>query len=105
MTNPRTDVIFFPPGSVLGVSSPQPPVAGVIQPQPVTAGETVIVPDNLLNSSGVRPVILIGMSFLSVIRSFLILQNEASCFTACQNHIQLCQKNRISFTTKCNKVN
>uniref|UniRef100_A0A8P4KEI1 GREB1 like retinoic acid receptor coactivator n=1 Tax=Dicentrarchus labrax TaxID=13489 RepID=A0A8P4KEI1_DICLA len=43
-----------------GVSSPQPPVTGVIQPQPVTAGETVIVPDNLLNSSGVRPVILIG---------------------------------------------
>uniref|UniRef100_A0A8P4G1B8 GREB1 like retinoic acid receptor coactivator n=1 Tax=Dicentrarchus labrax TaxID=13489 RepID=A0A8P4G1B8_DICLA len=42
------------------VSSPQPPVTGVIQPQPVTAGETVIVPDNLLNSSGVRPVILIG---------------------------------------------
>uniref|UniRef100_A0A3B4YBR3 GREB1 like retinoic acid receptor coactivator n=1 Tax=Seriola lalandi dorsalis TaxID=1841481 RepID=A0A3B4YBR3_SERLL len=43
-----------------GVSSPQPPAAGVIQPQPVTAGETVIVPDNLLTSSGVRPVILIG---------------------------------------------
>uniref|UniRef100_A0A8D3B7Z1 GREB1-like protein n=1 Tax=Scophthalmus maximus TaxID=52904 RepID=A0A8D3B7Z1_SCOMX len=35
-------------------------VAPVIQPQPVTAGATVIVPDNLLNSSGVRPVILIG---------------------------------------------
>lgn len=79
----------IPPGSVLGVSSPQPPVAGVIQPQPVTAGETVIVPDNLLNSSGVRPVILIGTSFLSVIRSFLRPQNDASCLTACQNHIQL----------------
>uniref|UniRef100_A0A8C7Y7H4 GREB1 like retinoic acid receptor coactivator n=1 Tax=Oryzias sinensis TaxID=183150 RepID=A0A8C7Y7H4_9TELE len=47
-------------GSVLVVSSPQPPVSAVIQPQPVTAGETVIIPDNLLNSSGVRPVILIG---------------------------------------------
>uniref|UniRef100_A0A8C5C4G4 GREB1-like protein n=1 Tax=Gadus morhua TaxID=8049 RepID=A0A8C5C4G4_GADMO len=34
--------------------------AGLIQPQPLTAGETVIVPDNLLNSSGVRPVVLIG---------------------------------------------
>uniref|UniRef100_A0A3B5AYC2 GREB1 like retinoic acid receptor coactivator n=1 Tax=Stegastes partitus TaxID=144197 RepID=A0A3B5AYC2_9TELE len=45
---------------VVSVSSPQPPVAGVIQPQPITAGETVIVPDNLLSSSGVRPVILIG---------------------------------------------
>uniref|UniRef100_A0A669BRY6 GREB1 like retinoic acid receptor coactivator n=1 Tax=Oreochromis niloticus TaxID=8128 RepID=A0A669BRY6_ORENI len=43
-----------------GVASPQPPVMGVIQPQPVTIGETVIVPDNLLNSAGVRPVILIG---------------------------------------------
>ncbi|XP_047446080.1 GREB1-like protein isoform X2 [Mugil cephalus] len=57
---PAIRPIVCSPGSVLGVSSPQPPVAGVIQPQPVTAGETVIVPDNLLNSSGVRPVILIG---------------------------------------------
>ncbi|KAL6103902.1 greb1l [Pungitius sinensis] len=48
------------PGPVLGVSPPQPPAAGVIQPLPLTAGETVIVPDNLLASSGVRPVILIG---------------------------------------------
>lgn len=60
-------VIFFPSGSVLGLSSPQTSAAGVIQPQPVTAGETVIVPDNLLNSSGVRPVILIGTSFILVI--------------------------------------
>ncbi|XP_076601770.1 GREB1-like protein isoform X1 [Chaetodon auriga] len=57
---PAIRPIICSPGSVLGVSPPQPPVAGVIQPQPVTAGETVIVPDNLLNSSGVRPVILIG---------------------------------------------
>lgn len=51
----------FLPGAVL-VSTAQPPAAGVIQPLPVTMGETVIVPNNLLNSSGVRPVILIGMS-------------------------------------------
>ncbi|KAM6919485.1 GREB1-like protein isoform 4-T5 [Lycodopsis pacificus] len=57
---PAIRPIVCSPGAVLGMSSPQPPVAGVIQPQPVTAGETVIVPDNLLNSSGVRPVILIG---------------------------------------------
>lgn len=44
----------------MAVSAPLPQGTGVIQPQPVTAGETVIVPDNLLNSSGVRPVILIG---------------------------------------------
>ncbi|XP_041659055.1 GREB1-like protein [Cheilinus undulatus] len=57
---PAIRPIVCSPGSVLGGSSPQPSAAGVIQPQPITAGETVIVPDNLLNSSGVRPVILIG---------------------------------------------
>ncbi|XP_054870648.1 GREB1-like protein isoform X1 [Amphiprion ocellaris] len=57
---PAIRPIVCSPGSVLAVSSPQPSVASVIQPQPVTVGETVIVPDNLLNSSGVRPVILIG---------------------------------------------
>uniref|UniRef100_A0A8C2HHW3 GREB1-like protein n=1 Tax=Cyprinus carpio TaxID=7962 RepID=A0A8C2HHW3_CYPCA len=39
-------------------------VSWVIQPQPITAGETVIIPDNLLNSSGVRPVLLIGQGTL-----------------------------------------
>uniref|UniRef100_A0A669FAY7 GREB1 like retinoic acid receptor coactivator n=1 Tax=Oreochromis niloticus TaxID=8128 RepID=A0A669FAY7_ORENI len=57
---PAIRPIVCSPGPVLGVASPQPPVMGVIQPQPVTIGETVIVPDNLLNSAGVRPVILIG---------------------------------------------
>uniref|UniRef100_A0AAY4C5U9 GREB1-like protein n=1 Tax=Denticeps clupeoides TaxID=299321 RepID=A0AAY4C5U9_9TELE len=38
--------------------------SGVIQPQPITAGETVIIPDNLLSISGVRPVILIGQGTL-----------------------------------------
>ncbi|XP_028282945.1 GREB1-like protein isoform X3 [Parambassis ranga] len=57
---PAIRPIVCSPGSVLGMSSPQPPGAGIIQPHPVTPGETVIVPDNLLNSSGVRPVILIG---------------------------------------------
>ncbi|XP_036072407.1 GREB1-like protein isoform X5 [Oryzias melastigma] len=61
---PAIRPIVCPPGSVLAVSSPQPPVSAVIQPQPVTAGETVIIPDNLLNSSGVRPVILIGYGTL-----------------------------------------
>lgn len=54
-------VMDFLSGSVL-VSSSQPPATGVIQPLPITTGETVIVPDNLLNSLGVRPVILIGTS-------------------------------------------
>uniref|UniRef100_A0AAQ4RG45 GREB1 like retinoic acid receptor coactivator n=1 Tax=Gasterosteus aculeatus aculeatus TaxID=481459 RepID=A0AAQ4RG45_GASAC len=57
---PAIRPIACSPGPVLGVSPPQPPAVGVIQPLPVTAGETVIVPDNLLSSSGVRPVILIG---------------------------------------------
>ncbi|XP_063779642.1 GREB1-like protein [Pseudophryne corroboree] len=45
-------------------SLPQPTLGGVFQPQPIPAGETVIVPENLLNSSGVRPVILIGFGVL-----------------------------------------
>ncbi|XP_055359708.1 GREB1-like protein isoform X3 [Betta splendens] len=57
---PAIRPIVCSPGSVLGVTSPQPPVTGVIQPQPVSAGETVVIPNNLLNTSGVRPVILIG---------------------------------------------
>ncbi|KAM8839118.1 GREB1-like protein isoform 2-T7 [Synchiropus picturatus] len=57
---PAIRPIVCSPGSVLGVPTPQPPVSGVVQPQPVSVGETVIVPDNLLNISGVRPVILIG---------------------------------------------
>uniref|UniRef100_A0A673ZK92 GREB1 like retinoic acid receptor coactivator n=1 Tax=Salmo trutta TaxID=8032 RepID=A0A673ZK92_SALTR len=57
---PAIQPIVYSPGSVLATPTPQPPVAGVLQPQPVTAGETVIVPNNLLNTSGVRPVILIG---------------------------------------------
>ncbi|XP_062385890.1 GREB1-like protein isoform X1 [Sardina pilchardus] len=53
------------PGALLALSSPQSPsVSALIQPQPVTVGETVIVPDNLLNISGVRPVILIGQGTL-----------------------------------------
>ncbi|XP_053570944.1 LOW QUALITY PROTEIN: GREB1-like protein [Bombina bombina] len=45
-------------------SLPQPILGGVFQPQPIPAGETVIVPENLLNNSGVRPVILIGYGAL-----------------------------------------
>ncbi|XP_056148830.1 GREB1-like protein [Lampris incognitus] len=57
---PAIRPIMCSPGSVLAMTATQPPVTGVVQPQPITAGETVIVPDNLLNTSGVRPVILIG---------------------------------------------
>nr|XP_033789817.1 LOW QUALITY PROTEIN: GREB1-like protein [Geotrypetes seraphini] len=46
------------------VSVPQSVLSGILQPQPIPAGETVIVPENLLNNSGVRPVILIGFGNL-----------------------------------------
>uniref|UniRef100_A0A8C9SI56 GREB1 like retinoic acid receptor coactivator n=1 Tax=Scleropages formosus TaxID=113540 RepID=A0A8C9SI56_SCLFO len=38
--------------------------SAILQPQPVAVGDTVIVPENLLNNSGVRPVILIGYGAL-----------------------------------------
>ncbi|KAM5222301.1 GREB1-like protein isoform 2-T2 [Ctenodactylus gundi] len=43
---------------------PQAPLTGILQPRPIPAGETVIVPENLLSNSGVRPVILIGYGTL-----------------------------------------
>uniref|UniRef100_A0A8C0VJK3 GREB1-like protein n=1 Tax=Cyanistes caeruleus TaxID=156563 RepID=A0A8C0VJK3_CYACU len=49
---------------LLSVPVPQSMLTGILQPQPIPAGETVIVPENLLNNSGVRPVILIGYGTL-----------------------------------------
>ena len=51
---------FFFPESLLSTPVPQTPLTGILQPRPIPAGETVIVPENLLSNSGVRPVILIG---------------------------------------------
>ncbi|XP_069548353.1 GREB1-like protein isoform X2 [Brachyistius frenatus] len=74
--------------SVLGASALQPPVPGVIQPQPVTAGETVIIPDNLLNLSGVRPVILIGHGtlpyFYGNIGDIVVSPLLVSCYKSSQ---------------------
>ncbi|XP_061696419.1 GREB1-like protein isoform X3 [Syngnathoides biaculeatus] len=56
---PAIRPVVCPPGSVLGGASPQPAGPGVIRPSFSGAG-TVVVPDNLLNCAGVRPVILIG---------------------------------------------
>ncbi|KFQ09967.1 GREB1-like [Haliaeetus albicilla] len=61
-----------PPGLAVPVPTVQPSartvpqsmLTGILQPQPIPAGETVIVPENLLNNSGVRPVILIGYGTL-----------------------------------------
>uniref|UniRef100_A0A8C8SJB7 GREB1 like retinoic acid receptor coactivator n=1 Tax=Pelusios castaneus TaxID=367368 RepID=A0A8C8SJB7_9SAUR len=49
---------------LLSVPVPQSMLTGILQPHPISAGETVIVPENLLNNSGVRPVILIGYGTL-----------------------------------------
>ncbi|KAG7278414.1 hypothetical protein CRUP_038577 [Coryphaenoides rupestris] len=62
---PAIRPIICSTGSVLAMqtaAAPPPVGPGMIQLQPVVAEETVIVPDNLLNTSGVRPVILIGTS-------------------------------------------
>uniref|UniRef100_A0A4X2LXT0 GREB1 like retinoic acid receptor coactivator n=1 Tax=Vombatus ursinus TaxID=29139 RepID=A0A4X2LXT0_VOMUR len=49
---------------LLSVPVPQSMLTGILQPRPIPAGETVIVPENLLSNSGVRPVILIGYGTL-----------------------------------------
>ncbi|XP_072460462.1 GREB1-like protein isoform X4 [Notamacropus eugenii] len=49
---------------LLSVPVPQAMLTGILQPRPIPAGETVIVPENLLSNSGVRPVILIGYGTL-----------------------------------------
>uniref|UniRef100_A0A8C5L4H9 Growth regulation by estrogen in breast cancer-like n=1 Tax=Jaculus jaculus TaxID=51337 RepID=A0A8C5L4H9_JACJA len=53
----RTEPLLSAPG-------PQTPLTGILQPRPIPAGETVIVPENLLSNSGIRPVILIGYGTL-----------------------------------------
>uniref|UniRef100_A0A2D4JA69 GREB1-like protein n=1 Tax=Micrurus lemniscatus lemniscatus TaxID=129467 RepID=A0A2D4JA69_MICLE len=61
-----------PPGVIVPVpairplprAGPQSMLTGILQPQPIPAGETVIVPENLLINSGIRPVILIGYGTL-----------------------------------------
>ena len=59
LSNPSCQTTFFPE-SFLSAPVPQTPLTGILQPRPIPAGETVIVPENLLSNSGVRPVILIG---------------------------------------------
>lgn len=60
----------------MSVPVPQSMLTGILQPQPIPAGETVIVPENLLNNSGVRPVILIGKSYTGE-------SNAAFCTDTC----------------------
>uniref|UniRef100_A0A3B5MK23 GREB1 like retinoic acid receptor coactivator n=1 Tax=Xiphophorus couchianus TaxID=32473 RepID=A0A3B5MK23_9TELE len=90
-------LVSVPPTAVpvpaIPVSSPQPLAAGVIQPQPVNAGETVIVPENLLNSSGVRPVILIGHGTLPYFYGNVGNIVVSPLLVSCYKSSQLTEKN------------
>ncbi|XP_076828572.1 GREB1-like protein isoform X2 [Brachyhypopomus gauderio] len=79
----------LPCGSGSLLPSPgQQAVSGIIQPQAITAGETVIVPDNLLHTSGVRPVILIGRGalpyFFGNVSDMVVSPLLASCYNCSQ---------------------
>uniref|UniRef100_A0A3P8Z7U5 GREB1 like retinoic acid receptor coactivator n=1 Tax=Esox lucius TaxID=8010 RepID=A0A3P8Z7U5_ESOLU len=85
---PAIRPIVCPTGPVLTLPTPQPLVAGLVQPQPVTAGETVVVPDNLLSTSGVRPVVLIGLGtlpyFYGNVGDIVVSPLLVSCFKGSQ---------------------
>ncbi|XP_060772053.1 GREB1-like protein isoform X4 [Neoarius graeffei] len=85
------------PGSLLSLTNQASlSASGVIQPQPITAGETVIVPDNLLNTCGVRPIILIGQGalpyFFGNVCDVLVSPLLASCY----NYSQLSEKSLVT---------
>lgn len=63
--------IFIEP--LLSVPVPQSMLTGILQPQPIPAGETVIVPENLLINSGIRPVILIGKLPYNVVQKSIVV--------------------------------
>ncbi|XP_072297007.1 GREB1-like protein isoform X3 [Eucyclogobius newberryi] len=90
---PAIRPIVCSPGAVMTVSVHQAPAPVVIQPQPVTAGETVIVPDNLLNSSRVRPVILIGHGTLPYFYGNVGDIMVSPLLTSCYKSSQLTEKN------------
>nr|XP_057925153.1 GREB1-like protein isoform X4 [Doryrhamphus excisus] len=90
---PAIRPVVCSPGSVLGGLSPQPPGPGVIQPQPVSAGGTVIVPDNLLNCAGVRPVILIGHGILPYFYGNVGDLVVSPLLVGCYKNNQLTEKN------------
>ncbi|CAL9689191.1 unnamed protein product [Knipowitschia caucasica] len=101
---PAIRPIACSPVSVMTVSVPQPPVPAVIQPQPVTAGETVIVPDNLLNSSGVRPVILIGHGTLPYFYGNVGDIVVSPLLTSCYKSSQLTEKSLLILGLSCSQL-
>uniref|UniRef100_A0A8B9GUP8 GREB1-like protein n=1 Tax=Astyanax mexicanus TaxID=7994 RepID=A0A8B9GUP8_ASTMX len=92
-------------GPLLSLANQQPlSVSGVIQPQPITAGETVIIPDNLLNNSGVRPVILIGQGALPYFFGNVGDVVVSPLLVSCYNCSQLSEKNLASLGLTVNQL-
>uniref|UniRef100_A0AAR2KX77 GREB1-like protein n=1 Tax=Pygocentrus nattereri TaxID=42514 RepID=A0AAR2KX77_PYGNA len=84
-------------GALLSLANqPALSMSGVIQPQPITAGETVIIPDNLLNSAGVRPVILIGQGALPYFFGNVGDVVVSPLLVSCYNCAQLSEKTLLS---------
>ncbi|XP_039610655.1 GREB1-like protein isoform X1 [Polypterus senegalus] len=88
------------PDPILSVSSPQPVASSVVHPQAVPAGETVIVPDNLLNNSGIRPVILIGYGtlpyFYGNVGDIVVSPLLVNCYKSQQLNVKAMEKLGIS---------
>ncbi|XP_062850620.1 GREB1-like protein isoform X2 [Trichomycterus rosablanca] len=78
--------------------------SGVIQPQPITAGETVIIPDNLLNTCGVRPVILIGHGALPYFFGNVCDVVVSPLLTSCYNYSQLSEKSLAALGLSTNQI-
>ncbi|XP_066575361.1 GREB1-like protein isoform X1 [Amia ocellicauda] len=82
--------------ALLPAPAPPPTVSGVLQPQAIPAGETVIVPDNLLNTSAVRPVILIGYGtlpyFYGNVGDIVVSPLLVSCFKNPQHNSRTLEK-------------
>ncbi|KAF7706819.1 hypothetical protein HF521_020073 [Silurus meridionalis] len=84
-------------GSLLSLTNQAPlPASSVIQPQPITAGETVIVPDNLLNTCGVRPIILIGQGALPYFFGNVCDVVVSPLLASCYNYSQLSEKSLVT---------
>ncbi|XP_077471465.1 GREB1-like protein isoform X1 [Stigmatopora argus] len=90
---PAIRPVVCPPGStILGGASPQDPGPSSVQPQPVSAGGTVIIPDNLLNCAGVRPVILVGHGTMPYFEGNLGDLVVSPLLVSCYNNSQLSEK-------------
>ncbi|GAA6065087.1 GREB1-like protein isoform X1 [Tachysurus ichikawai] len=77
---------------------------GVIQPQPITTGETLIVPDNLLNTCGVRPIILIGQGALPYFFGNVCDVVVSPLLASCYNYSQLSEKSLVTLGVSLSQI-